>query len=65
VQHIAQVMRDLSEVHYPALDTPDCLKKYEALTTEELQRRREAERAKRRESESPQVLARGAPAAPT
>jgi len=53
VARVAEMMHDLSQVHYPALEMPDCLKKYEALTTEELQRRREARRAQR-QADQPQ-----------
>jgi hypothetical protein len=44
------VLADLSQVHYPALDLPACMLKYEPLTQEEAQHRG-AERRKQREAQ--------------
>jgi hypothetical protein len=54
-QHYANaapaVFADLSQVHYPELALPECMKKYEALSAEEQQRRAE-ERRKQYEEQS-------------
>jgi hypothetical protein len=49
--HVQSVFADLSQVHYPELALPECMKKYEALSAEEQQRRVE-ERRKQYEEQS-------------
>ncbi|MCH7472978.1 hypothetical protein IIA79_08515 [bacterium] len=43
------IIREMSEVHYPALEMPQSLLKYEAVTMEELKRRRLEKRARKKE----------------
>jgi hypothetical protein len=53
----AAVIADLSQVHYPELALPECMKKYEALTSEEVRRRNAARREKEKREREAQAAA--------
>lgn len=51
------LVADLSQVHYPELALPECMKKYEALSREEVKRRRAEQREQEQQERAAQAAA--------